>query len=354
MFISVLGQYDLSRDYHERALELRKKIFRDKPHIDMAQSYLNYGNVEYFTGNIPTALEYWENVVDITESIQSANISYASMALSNLGEVYKELGELEKAVRFTSKSLELKRKYFGENHSSTANSYATYASALLEIGETDDAIRNFEKSIDIKIKSVGEKHPVVAEIFNNFGRLFLSKGQDGKALEYFHKALIANVPDFEPNDDVNRVPNSNAFISPVMLMDSYELKLAVATRSPGLVSSDFIKNHIYSADSYIKEIRTKTTTSADQIQLGERFSRIYEYGLEYAIKKYKNTRSDGDAEKVFEFFEKNKSIALNFSIQESDARDYLDMPAPLIEELDSLQKKHRKHPKLSIVQHRER
>ncbi|MEP5611901.1 MAG: CHAT domain-containing tetratricopeptide repeat protein [Cyclobacteriaceae bacterium] len=335
---SVLGQYDLSREYHNRALELRKRIHNNKPHMDVAQSYLNFGNIEYFTGNIDTALSYWDNVVDITESTKSANLSYSSMALSNLGEVYKEQGELEKALKYTSKSLKVKRAYYGENHTRTANSYATYASALLELNRTEEAIENFEKSISIKIASVGTKHPDLAEIFNNYGRLFLSKGEHKKAVEYFQKSLIANVPAFEDSVDVNSTPDVGAYLSPIILMDSYELKLSVAKKSPDLVSHDFIERHLNSADQFIKAIRINTTTASDQIQLGERFSQIYEYGLEHAINKYALNPSIEVAEKAFEFFEKNKSIALNFSLKENDARNYLDMPAGLIKELDSIRR----------------
>lgn len=343
---SILGEYDLSIQYHNEAISIRRRLYKGKLHLDLAQSYLNIGNVHYFTGEVDTALDYWKSVVDVSEQLGNKDTRYSAMALGNLGEVYKELGDLEQSLMFNEKALDLKLEVYGENHQSTAHSYATLAATKLELGQTDEAISLFDKSIRIKRNTVGRKHPEIAEIYNNYGKLFEKNDQTERALEFYQKALIANVPDFEDSLNLYAVPAGSNYLNPNFLIDSYLYKVSLLEGSPK--GEQYILNHVNSADQFIQNIRTNTTTLNDQTQLGERFSRLYEYGLKASLASYESDNGIDNAERAFQFFEKNKSVALNFSIKESQAREYLNMPEELLAEIDSIQSSIEKNQSMAL------
>ena len=86
-----LGKYDQAIEYYERSLEMRKQIYGDMPHPDVADSLNNLGNALKDLGKYNQAIEYYERSLEMKKQIYGDK-PHPNMAdsLNNLGVVLKK------------------------------------------------------------------------------------------------------------------------------------------------------------------------------------------------------------------------------------------------------------------------
>jgi tetratricopeptide (TPR) repeat protein len=119
--------------------------------------------------------------------------SQNSIALSALGNIYRQQGDLSKALDYRTKTIAIDLKLFGENHPSMAANYINLALIYKEQGNLDMAAGYADKALAINLKLYGEKHPVVSKNYSALGLIFEDKGNLGMAAEYANKALAIDL-----------------------------------------------------------------------------------------------------------------------------------------------------------------
>lgn len=143
---------------------------------DRIESWMNYGNMLYSAGQKESAIEAFEKLISLNDTIAAAHI--------NLGVIYSELQSFGKAILSLKKALKLE----------TDNAFAhkQLGMALHFTGAIEEAERHFHISLE-KIENPQEK----VEILILLGNTQRDQSHIQAAKEYYQKAL-----DIDPNQRV--------------------------------------------------------------------------------------------------------------------------------------------------------
>ena len=183
-----LGEYNQAKEFHEKALMIRKKIF-GKDHADVATSYNNLASVYNSLGEYNQAKELYEKALTIRKKIFGEDHADVATSYNNLALVYNSLGEYNQAKELHEKALTIRKKIFGEDHANVATSYNNLASVYEKLGKYNQAKELHEKALIIYKKIFGEDHADVATSYNNLALVYNHLGENSQAKELHEKAL---------------------------------------------------------------------------------------------------------------------------------------------------------------------
>ncbi len=74
---------------------------------------------------------------------------------------------MKERKRGYQKDLEIKKKFYGEQHTKYATSLANYNLALFHMGDYQGAKEGYEEALEIKRKNYGEDHVEYASCLGN-------------------------------------------------------------------------------------------------------------------------------------------------------------------------------------------
>ena len=183
-----LGEYNQAKEFHEKALMIRKKIF-GKDHADVATSYNNLASVYNSLGEYNQAKELHEKALTIRKKIFGEDHADVATSYNDLAIVYNSLGENSQAKKLHEKALMINKKIFGEDHANVATSYNNLALVYSHLGEYKQAKELHEKALMIYKKIFGEDHADVATSYNNLALVYNHLGENSQAKELHEKAL---------------------------------------------------------------------------------------------------------------------------------------------------------------------
>ncbi len=183
-----LGDFAKAKDYHERALEIRKEQLGSN-HVDVAASYNNLGNVHSETGEFAKAKNYYELALEIQKEQLGSNHVDVATSYDNLGTVYSDTGEFAKATDYHERAVEIRKEQLGSNHLDVAASYNNLGNVYSETGEFAKAKEYYERALEIRKEQLGPNHVDVASFYNNLGTVYSDTGEFAKAKDYHERAL---------------------------------------------------------------------------------------------------------------------------------------------------------------------
>ncbi len=193
-----LGDFAKAKDYHERALEIRKEQLGSN-HVDVATSYNNLGDVYCATGKFAKAKHYHELALEIRKERLGPNHVDVATSYNNLGTVYHDTGEFAKAKEYYERALEIDKEQLGPNHVDVATSYNNLGSVYHDTGEFAKAKEYYERALEIEKEQLGPNHVDVAAFYNNLGTVYHKTGEFAKAKEYHERALEIKKEQLGPN-----------------------------------------------------------------------------------------------------------------------------------------------------------
>ena len=183
-----LGEYNQAKEFHEKALMIRKKIFCED-HADVGESYNDLALVCDNLGEYNQAKELHVKALTIRKKIFGEDHAYVATSYNNLAIVYNSLGENSQAKKLHEKALMINKKSFGEDHANVATSYNNLALVYGHLGEYKQAKELHEKALMIYKKIFGEDHADVATSYNNLALVYNHLGENSQAKELHEKAL---------------------------------------------------------------------------------------------------------------------------------------------------------------------
>ena len=90
-----LGKYEQAVEYFKRSLEMRKQIYGDKLHPNMAGSLNNLGNALNDLGKHDQALEYHERSLEMKKQIYGDKPHPdVAISLNNLGSAFEAFRQI--------------------------------------------------------------------------------------------------------------------------------------------------------------------------------------------------------------------------------------------------------------------
>ncbi|MDR1509420.1 MAG: tetratricopeptide repeat protein [Synergistaceae bacterium] len=185
---SELGDYAKAKEYDERALAVRLKLFGDEDH-DTASSLNNLGNDCHKLGDYAKAKEYHERALAIWLKLFGDEDHDTASSLNNLGVDYDKLGDYAKAEEYIKRALAIRLKLFGEKDPDTAWSLNNLGSNYLGLGDYVKAKEYIERALAIRLKLFGENHADTANSLNNLGAAHCRLGSHLKEKEYYERAV---------------------------------------------------------------------------------------------------------------------------------------------------------------------
>jgi tetratricopeptide (TPR) repeat protein len=176
--LRIMGQYDESLIYLDKALELMKKLNATNS-ITYATILINVASVYKAKGDLKESLFYLKEALNIHKDGRQSIVIY-----NNIGTIYQELGELSEAVKYFHKSIELCEKYGDIHHLLSAK--LNLGNAYREMGDYGNAERYILDGIK-DIKKIGDKYWEATGYFY-LGWLYKDKGDKETAKELLNRA----------------------------------------------------------------------------------------------------------------------------------------------------------------------
>ena len=143
----------------------------------------NIGIIYKHQGDFAKAIEYYSESQKIREEIEDKPGIAAT--LNNIGLIYRDQGDFAKAIEYYSKSLKI-REEIGDKLG-VAMSLNNIGIIYKDQGDFTKAIDYYFKSLKIK-EELGDKKGISAS-FNNIGGTYANQGDYTKAIDYHSKSL---------------------------------------------------------------------------------------------------------------------------------------------------------------------
>ena len=175
-----LGDLKKAIHYHERHLEIARKLGDVSSE---GKAYGNLGNDYHILGDFKEAIHYHERHLEIAKKV--GDVSSEGIAYGNLGNDYQNLGDFKKAIHYHEWSLEIAKKL--GDVSSEGIAYGDLGNDYANLGDFKKAIHYHERSLEIARK-VGD---VSSEgmAYGNLGNDYRYLGDFKKAIHYHERNL---------------------------------------------------------------------------------------------------------------------------------------------------------------------
>ncbi|AOO63862.1 tetratricopeptide repeat protein [Sulfurospirillum halorespirans] len=170
-------QYDKALDFFKKALNSRKKFFKDDNPL-IAQSYNDLGFIYAKMDQREKALPFYIEAMNRYEiTLGEEHIDTASV-YNNLGELYRYTKKYSKAYPLIKKAMNIREIQQGAYALDTAMSYNTMGVYNADIGEYNESIEYLTKSFNILNATLGPNHIYTIQTQEN--------------IHYTHSLMIQN------------------------------------------------------------------------------------------------------------------------------------------------------------------
>ena len=152
-----LHEYDVSKDYVQKALKTAHEIFGES-HTYIAKLLYMQGNLWSVDNQFDRALKEYEAASKMYKDIEGEQSTNALVAEKKIANVYFSTGDFEAAAKKGMMVLEALLKTLGENNKITADVYLFLANCYRDMSDFSNAMANAEKALDIYNKTIGPDH----------------------------------------------------------------------------------------------------------------------------------------------------------------------------------------------------
>lgn len=173
-----------------QAFDIKKEFPQDK---ELAEILHNLALIYQAQKDYKKAGNYYDQAlriyISLVEKKNSNNYPEIATFFNNMGGLYSSKKEYKKAEILFLKSLSIRKKYFGEEHSTVAASLKNLAGIYFFQGELIKAEKLYLKALNIREKLFGQDHPTVASSLEDLGIFYKSTNRYKKAITFYCKTL---------------------------------------------------------------------------------------------------------------------------------------------------------------------
>jgi len=148
-----------------------------------AKGFKIQGHINYFRGNYPLALEYYEQSLKIYEEMGDKN--RISGILRDIGQIYKELGNYPLALEYYEQSLEFEEEI--GNKRGISGCLTCIGNIYLGLGNYSRGLEYHQRALKIS-EELGSKIGIGVSLMNT-GITYKDQGNYPLALEHFEQSL---------------------------------------------------------------------------------------------------------------------------------------------------------------------
>ena len=181
---SALGDTTGAKQYHERALDIRRK-FLGHDHISTTISLHNLGSLLHRIGDFDAAFRIHKEALEIRERISEAPNLHIAASLHSLAQLLCYKRDFKEALDYCQRANKIRENLLGPFHPYTLNVIIMLVFINNQLGNLEE-VNQYAK----RLSEVAEKSTALsAAMLNNIGYDFWLEGQDQKALENYNEAL---------------------------------------------------------------------------------------------------------------------------------------------------------------------
>jgi len=286
------GNYEKAIEYHEKALNLRKKVIKEPIHDSFAQSY-------------------WL-----------------------LGVANRYIGNNHKALSLLNKALEIWSELYGQENEPVARLYFDMALCYRNLSDSGHELDLLKKSLTIRktIYNTSNKH--LAETYQMIGYHFFLAGDFEKALTNYSNAL--NAIGIEANDSELgslEISNEDIQAKPILLDIMNKLGEVLLSKYEQSHSQQLLETseHIYSiAVEIIQQQRGMLVSIEAKRALAKNRQPLFEGAIYSSLLLHDLTQKEEYITNAFEFSEKSKAYILHERLSESGAKQFGNIPEDML------------------------
>ncbi|CAF1619006.1 unnamed protein product [Adineta ricciae] len=182
-----MGNYPTALSYYEKVLETAQKYLHD--HSSLGILYNNLGLIYCSNGNYTAALSHFEKAIRVIRKCLPNNHPAFAMHYNNIAMVHQLIGNYTAALPYLEKAIEINQRALPPDHPYLARSYNSIAAVHQSLGNYTAALSYLEKAIEINQRALPPDHPDLARNYNGIAVVHQSIGNYTAALQYLEKAI---------------------------------------------------------------------------------------------------------------------------------------------------------------------
>lgn len=183
-----VGNFQLSLEYHQKALEIRNKIF-PPDHDEILAALSNIGLTYTYLGEYHKSYEFIAKVVQTNETKLTPNDVRLAINYNNIGLVCYHLQDNQKALYYHQKALHIYENHNPINLPDIARSCHNLALTHKNLKNYDLAVELGLKSIELFKRDLGENHPNLGLAYKAIATFYYEKGEYANAKQNVEKSL---------------------------------------------------------------------------------------------------------------------------------------------------------------------
>ena len=157
-FLEKRGQYNLSAEIFEQALEMRRELLGDR-HPNVATSLNNLAALYRSQGRYDAAEPYYQQALEMRRELLGDRHPSVASSLNNLAALYESQGRYEAAEPYYLQALEMRRELLGDRHPDVAGSLWNLSALRYQQGRLNEAESLLLEALPIYEERLGLEHP---------------------------------------------------------------------------------------------------------------------------------------------------------------------------------------------------
>jgi tetratricopeptide (TPR) repeat protein len=241
------------------------------------------GNIYLTLRNYDLALKYFQEALQLQQTISPSNPDKLAMLVNNIGLVFLEQKKYDEALAKFQEVFAIQKDSFPERKINNAGLYLNIGLSYTGQKQYTTALESLQKA-RLLFEQTQLKHTNLSNVYLQISKIHLQLNQSDSALVYCQKALIANIPYFNLMD-TDEMPNISQSLDPNLLLEILQTKGIIFRKmyqkNPNnkylLVQAS--QNYAL-ADKLITDIEQKQLRQADKMEFAQKKKQIFTQTLD--------------------------------------------------------------------------
>jgi len=175
--------YDNATSLLEEALNMRKRLFSNRAHPDVAWSINNLGLVKLAEGKLEEAEKLFKNALTMRQAVLSRNHPMILQSMGNLGSIYFQQENYQQSIQIFGNILDIQREILGSDHPDLALYLNNLATVLNNAGRKREALPHYHEALAIQKKHFKTTHSNTLRMRDNTADVYEDLNQFKEAEE---------------------------------------------------------------------------------------------------------------------------------------------------------------------------
>lgn len=240
--LTLQGRYVEATSFVQRALDMRRQLYGDANHADLAESLEDLGFNRYYLGHYEQAVESMKAALEMRRAVHSGVHPDLAEALNNVALLLYETGDYASAGALYQEALDMVRTLHGPQHENIATALLNVGQVLHDQGEHERAEANFNEALAMQRALLGDRHPDLVNTMNNLAFLYYDEGRVADAIATLRGAhALALTALGEDHPDVGAIATNLGFW--LTQEGNYDEALQLLDRALEIRRAAFGENH---------------------------------------------------------------------------------------------------------------